>query len=146
VQTHRDPLRVVSSLAHLVAVLRGMSSDRIDRFAIGADWAERLALGLNRTLAFRRSGLVPDDRVFDIQFQEFVGNEVPTIRRMYAHFGMPLSADTEARMQRYVDANPKDGKGAHRYRLSDAGLDPAAERKRFADYQEHFRVREEPVP
>jgi hypothetical protein len=146
VQTHRDPLRVVSSLAHLVAVLRGMSSDRIDRFAIGADWAERLALGLNRTLAFRRSGLVPDDRVFDIQFHEFVGNEVATVRRMYEHFGMTLSADAEARMQRYVAANPKDGKGAHRYRLSDAGLDPAAERKRFADYQEHFRVREEPVP
>jgi len=29
---------------------------------------------------------------------------------------------------------------------ADAGLSPAAERKRFADYQEHFRVREEPVP
>jgi Sulfotransferase family len=146
VQTHRDPLRVVSSLAHLVAVLRGMSSDRIDRFAIGEDWAARLALGLNRTLAFRRARKLPDDRVFDIQFTEFVGREIPTVRRMYDHFGMTLSAEAEARMQRYLAANPKDGKGTHRYALSDAGLQPASERKRFADYQEHFRVHEEPVP
>jgi hypothetical protein len=146
VQTHRDPLRVVSSLAHLVAVLRSIGTDRVDRHAIGADWAERLALGLNRTLAFRRAGRVPDERVFDIQFGEFVGREIPTIRRMYDHFGMELSAEAEARMQRYLAANPKDGKGAHRYVLKDAGLEPAAERKRFADYQEYFRVQEEPVP
>jgi hypothetical protein len=59
---------------------------------------------------------------------------------------MELSAEAEARMQRYLAANPKDGKGAHRYVLEDAGLEVAAERKRFADYQEHFRVQEDPVP
>jgi hypothetical protein len=146
VQTHRDPLRVVASLAHLVAVLRGMGSDAIDRGAIGADWSERLALGLGRTLAVRRSGAIPEDRVFDIQFTEFVGNEIATIRRMYEHFGMALTDEAAGRMRAYLASNPKDGKGAHRYALSDAGLSPASERKRFADYQEYFRVREEPVP
>jgi hypothetical protein len=146
VQTHRDPLRVVASLAHLVAVLRSLASDRIDRREIGADWTARLADGLARTLAVRRSGALPPERVFDIQFGDFVGNEIETIRRLYDHFGFALSADAELRMGRYLAAHGKDAVGAHRYRLADAGLDPAVERRRYRDYQEYFRVPEEPVP
>jgi hypothetical protein len=146
VQTHRDPLRVVASLSHLVTVLRGMGSDAIDPREIGADWTRRLAEGLGRTLAARRDGALPEERVFDIQFGEFVGREIETIRRIYAHFGLAFSAEAEARMSRYLAANPKDGKGAHRYALGEAGLDAATERKRYAAYQEHFRVPDEPLP
>ena len=49
-------------------------------------------------------------------------------------------------MERYLAANPKDGQGAHRYALAEAGLDAATERKRYAAYQEHFRVADEPLP
>ena len=143
VQTHRDPLRVVASLAHLVTVLRGMGSDAADTREIGADWTRRLADGLERTIAVRLSGALPPERVFDVQFGEFVGHEIATIRRIYDHFGLGLSSEAEARMSRYLAANPKDGQGAHRYALGQAGLDAATERKRYAAYQEHFRVPDE---
>jgi hypothetical protein len=146
VQTHRDPLRVIASLAHLVAVLRSLGSDRIDRAEIGADWTARLSEGLSRTLALRRAGALPPERVFDVQFSEFVGNEIATIERIYDHFGYVLSPEAEARMRRYLASNGKDSAGTHRYRLADAGLDPAVERRRYGDYAEHFRVTAEPVP
>jgi hypothetical protein len=146
VQTHRDPLRVVASLAHLVKVLRGMASDQVDPHEIGVDWSRRLAEGLERTLTVRRSGRLPAERVFDIQFGGFVGNEISTIQRLYDHFQMVLSAEAEGRMRRYLADHPKDGAGAHRYGLQEAGLDAAAERRRFATYQEHFCVPDEPLP
>jgi hypothetical protein len=146
VQTHRDPLRVVASLAHLVTVLRGMASEAPDTREIGDDWTRRLADGLGRTIAVRRNGALPPERVFDVQFGEFVGNEIPTIRRIYEHFGLALSGEAEARMARYLASNPKDGQGTHRYTLADAGLDPASERRRYAAYQDHFRVPDEPFP
>jgi hypothetical protein len=146
VQTHRDPLRVLSSLAHLVTVLRSLASDAVDPVEIGADWSARLADGLARTSAVRDSGILPAERVFDLQFANFVGNEIPTIRALYHHFGLALSEAAEAGMRRYLDAHPKDDQGAHRYRLADAGLDASAERRRFATYQERFRVPSEPVP
>ena len=146
VQTHRDPLRVVASLAHLVTVLRGMASDDVDSREIGADWTRRLADGLGRTLTVRRSGALPPERVFDIHFGKLVGHEIATIRRLYAHFGLALSEEAEARMARYLAAHPKDGQGAHRYALAEAGLDAATERKRYAAYQEHFRVADEALP
>jgi Sulfotransferase family len=146
VQTHRDPLRVLASLAHLVTVLRSMASDAADTREIGADWTRRLADGLERTIAVRTSGALPPERVFDIQFGEFVGNEIATIRRLYEHFGLALSGEAEARMARYLAANPKDGQGTHRYALGEAGLDAAGERRRYAAYQEHFRVPDEALP
>ena len=46
----------------------------------------------------------------------------------------------EARMRAYLAANPKDKGGGHRYEFGVAGLDPAAERRRFAAYSERFAI------
>jgi hypothetical protein len=143
VQTHRDPLRVIASLASLIVYLRGMASDRVDAREIGAEWTERLAAGLAHTMDVRAQGLLPAARVFDVEFRAFVGNEIATIRRLYEHFGLVLSAEADARMRRFLAVNPKDKHGAHRYGLADAGLDPTTERRRYARYQEqHVRVLE----
>jgi hypothetical protein len=145
VQTHRDPLRVIASLASLVAYLRGMASDRVDPHEIGADWTVRLAAGLRHTMAVRARGLVPAARVFDVQFRDFVGHEIETVARLYAHFGLPLSAEAAARMRAFLAANPKDKHGTHRYRLADAGLDAETERRRYADYEACHGVAREAV-
>ena len=43
-------------------------------------------------------------------------------------------------MRRFLAAHPKDKHGAHRYALADAGLDVAAERTRYAGYQERYGI------
>ncbi|MEO8603044.1 MAG: sulfotransferase [bacterium] len=138
VQTHRDPLQVIASLANLVATLRGMSTDRIDRHVIGREWTERLADGLTRATAVRDHlppGTTPP---FDMQFTEFLRDEVGMVRRIYTHFGSTLSDVAAERMRRFLAANPRDKHGAHRYTLADAGLDPGTERERYAAYIERF--------
>ena len=143
VQTHRDPLAVVASLANLVALLRSMSSDRIDRPAIGAEWSARLADGLQRAM-HARDHLPPDTApVFDMHFADFIRDEIGMVRRIYEHFGMVLSLDVEERMRRFLAANPRDKYGAHQYTLQDAGLDAATERQRFAAYQQRFGIESE---
>jgi hypothetical protein len=67
------------------------------------------------------------------------------VRCIYQHFGLNLTQDAEERMRRFLAANPKDKHGAHQYRLADAGLDVAAERRRFAPYQERFAIQSERV-
>jgi hypothetical protein len=145
VQTHRDPVRVLASLTSLVTYLRGMASDRVDPREVGAEWAEFLAAGLARTMEVRERGLPPAAQVVDVQFRDLVGNEIATIRRLYERFGLELSREAETRMRRFLAAHPKDEHGAHRYALADAGLDPAAESRRFARYRERFAIPEEPV-
>jgi hypothetical protein len=144
VQTHRDPLKVIASLASLISVLRTMASDRIDPFAIGAEWTVRLHDGLEKATAVRARMLPDASQVFDMHFAEFIDNEIAMVRRIYIHFGLELSSEAEARMQRFLAANPKDKHGAHRYTLAQAGLDPAVERRRYAAYQERYRIASEP--
>ena len=143
VQTHRDPLRVVASLASLVTLLRSMASDEVDRVAIGAEWTALLAGGLARTTAVRRH--FPAGRVFDLHFAEFGRDEIAMVRRIYAHAGWDLEPEAESRMRHFLAANPKDKHGAHRYALADAGLDVATERARFRDYQEEYAIASEPA-
>jgi Sulfotransferase family len=140
VQTHRDPLKVVASLSSLVATLRGMASDAIDRAGIGAEWTVRLADGLARATAVRDRWPASAPAPFDVQFAELLRDEIGMVRRIYAHVGRSLSAEAERRMRAFLAANPRDKHGAHRYTLADAGLDAAAERARYAAYQQRFAV------
>jgi hypothetical protein len=140
VQTHRDPLKVVASLASLVATLRTMGSNDIDRAAIGREWTAFLADGLARAAAARDRWPASAPPPFDMQFGDFLGDEIGMVRRIYAHFGRDLSDKAEHRMRRFLAANPKDKHGAHRYTLADAGLDPDTERARYAAYQTRFAV------
>ena len=60
-------------------------------------------------------------------------------------FDIQLGEEAETRMRHLLAANPKDKHGANRSRLSDAGLDPQVERRRFARYQERFGVASEVI-
>jgi hypothetical protein len=139
VQTHRDPLRVVASLTSLCCMLRSMTSDAVDPHAIGADWSRRLAAGLEHTARVRDAG-VPAAQVHDLLFQDFMRDEIAAVAKIYEHFEMTLSAEAEARMRAFLARNAQDQHGRHRYRLTDAGLDEATERPRFAAYQERHGV------
>lgn len=143
VMTHRDPRRVVASLASLVTTLRSLASDDVDSHEIGADWAERLAEGLRRAIDVRDSGALPLDRVVDVHYRDLLGREVETVRWIYERFGLELSDRAEERMRRHLEENPRDRHGEHRYSLAEAGLDAARERRRFAFYAERFGVAEE---
>ncbi|HSP97758.1 MAG TPA: sulfotransferase [Candidatus Dormibacteraeota bacterium] len=140
VQTHRDPLKVVASLASLVATLRRMASNDIDQAAIGAEWTAFLADGLARAAATRERWPASAPPPFDMRFGDFLRDEIAMVRRIYAHFGRELSDEAADRMRRFLAANPKDKHGTHTYTLADASLDPATERARYAAYQQRFAV------
>jgi hypothetical protein len=145
VQTHRDPLRVAASLVSLVTYLRGLASASPDPRRVAADWAPRLAAGLEHTIDVRDRGLLPPARVFDVPFSDLVGNELATIERLYAHFGLTLGGAAADAMRAYLARNPKGKHGAHRYDLAAAGLDVAEERRRFRRYRERFDLVDEDV-
>jgi len=144
VQTHRDPVQVIASLANLVATLRGMASDHIDRAAIGVEWSTRLAAGLERAIAVRERWPAATPAPFDMQFEELLRDEIGMVRRIYDHFGSTLSDAAATRMRRFLAAHSRDQRGRHRYTLAAAGLDAATERARYAHYTARFAVPQRP--
>ncbi|HUI28531.1 MAG TPA: sulfotransferase [Candidatus Kryptonia bacterium] len=143
VQTHRDPLRIIASLASLLTMLRKLASDATTIAAGAAEFAPYLVEGLDRSVAARENGTVPADRVIDVQFKAFMADPLATIREIYQRLGLELTRDAETRMRAFLAANPQDKHGRHRYSFADTGLDAGEWRERSRRYQQYFDVASE---
>jgi hypothetical protein len=145
VQTHRDPVRVLVSISSLVAALRRLSSDRVSLLEVAEYYAMALARAYDNTVAYRSSGRLPESQVVDLYFQDFITDQVGTVRRAYEHFGLELSDEAANAMQSFLDENPADKHGRHLYSFADTGMDERELRKLFHDYQSYFDVPSEAV-
>ena len=141
IQTHRDPLKVITSISALVAHLRRMASDHSSVATAAAQYSEDVFVGLERSLAARADGTLPPDQVIDVQFAAFMADPFATIGSIYDRLGVPLTAEAESRMREFLASHPGDGGGGGtRYTWADTGLDEHALRERAAPYQRYFGV------
>ncbi len=138
VQTHRDPLRVVASMASLAFVLKRAFSHQADPKQIGRDWTDRWASALAKFLAVRDQH--PAQQFLDISYERLIAAPLETVEEVYAFMGARLSDEARQRMQAFLNKYPKNKHGVHRYSLSQYGLDEQAERARFSDYCERFDI------
>jgi hypothetical protein len=143
VQTHRDPLRIIASIASLLATLRRLASDDTSIADGGAEFAEYLIEGLDRSVTARESGAVPAERVIDVHFRDFLADPIATVRSIYARLDLELTAESEARMRAFLRANPQDKHGLHQYSFGDTALDAGVWRERSRRYQQYFDVASE---
>jgi hypothetical protein len=139
VQTHRDPLNVISSIAALTNHLRRMGSDESDIAECAAQSYEEIVVGLEREMTLRDSGRIPSDQVIDVHYADFIDNPWTTIGGIYRKLGRELRPDTEQRMRDFLAAHPGDA-GHGRYTWSDTGLDAGEVRDRVRAYQERYEV------
>lgn len=139
VQTHRDPLSVISSVSALTNLLRRLASDKTDVAECARQSYEEIAVGVQRSMAQRDDGTVPADQIIDVNFAEFMADPFATIRTIYDGLGRELKPATEQLMRKYLAEHPGDG-GGGRYTWADTGLDAGEVRERFRDYQDRFNV------
>jgi hypothetical protein len=139
VQTHRDPLNVISSIAALTHHLRRMGSDESNIAECAAQSYEEIIVGLERGMTLRDKGIVPEGRMIDVQFTDFMKDPWTTIGRIYQKLNRELRPETEQKMRDFLTAHPGDG-GRGRYTWSDTGLDAGEVRERVRAYQERYDV------
>jgi sulfotransferase family protein len=141
VQTHRDPVKVAMSIGSLVTTMRSLTSRSQDLGQTTKAYADLLHYGTERTMSARERGLLGQDRVIDVQFEEFLRGPVAALGQVYEHFGLSLQEPVAQRMQRFLDSGKESERhGKHHYKLTESGLDLAAERVRFASYQQAYDI------
>lgn len=138
IQTHRDPLKVMASLASLSTLLRAAFSEEADPHLIGPEMAARWGDGLLQAVAQREQGCLPDDRFTDVHYRAIVEEPIETVKTIYTRFDRALSADAENAMRAFLAANPKNKHGAHRYSLEQFGLNADEQAERFSAYRTRF--------
>jgi hypothetical protein len=140
IQTHRDPLQVLSSLTSLCTTLRALASETVDPHEIAREWSELNAQAYDRSVDARESGLIDPSRVVDIHFSAFIADPFAAIQHIYEKFDMEYSAQTDVRMRSYLETHSDDEHGRHTHRFEDTGLDLGEARERVKRYQEYFDI------
>ena len=137
---HRDPLGAMASGVKLVTMASAGSSDVVDPSDIARDPARWSVAQHDRSVDVQERHLIPDDRLINVRFPEFVADHVAMVKKVYDHFGMELLPAVEQRMREYVSGNPAERHNPYEDDLIRLGLDPADYRRRFARYQEYFGI------
>lgn len=142
IQTHREPLTVLASVASHTGALLSAFSDRLDPGEIGREVARRWAHGVDRAMQFRAASGLPAERFADVHYRDLVRDPIATVQRIHAQLDLPLGPAAEGRMRRYLATHPKDRHGPHRYALETFGLDADELSRRFKAYRERFGIDE----
>ena len=138
IMLHRDPREIIGS----------MCSNLSPAFDIGFKRGT-LALGefADSIYTWCRQGLERVDacsqgqygqRIAHVSYKRFAAEPIATIQDIYAYFGLILSDDARSAMQAWLDQNPKNKYGKHRYKLDDFGLSDALVRHDLAWYYETY--------
>ncbi|MCW2709595.1 MAG: hypothetical protein JWM22_3437 [Frankiales bacterium] len=146
IMTHRDPLKVVSSISALTSSLRQLTTEQTSVGLAAEQYADDIAVGLDRAVVAHREQVFPQEQVVDLHFTEFVADPIGQIKRMYGEIGRELTPEVQQRMHDFLAEHPGDGGGGGtRYSFADTGLVEGELRERTRDYVEEFGVELEPV-
>jgi hypothetical protein len=139
---HRDPVKVLLSVAKLTEVVRRPFTRRLDPRAIGRQESRRWQDGAERMIATGDDAGLPES-VCHVHHTALVADPVGTVTALYQHFGLDIRPDHVASIRRYTAERPRGGYGPRHYRFEDHGLDGALEREKFQPYMMRFGIESE---
>jgi len=140
IQTHRDPLEVLSSASRLTQVLQGMFSrvGSLDQLAVRE--AVMLADGMERIARFRDAHPELATRFVDVNYRDLVSSPLAVVRRIYRQLDIQLTKTATERMQRLASNRSRYRKRNASPTLTDLGLDEQTEVARFQGYCSRFGI------
>jgi len=133
IQCHRDPAKIVPSLAKNLAVWRKTFSDEVPRGGFGM--LELQAAGLKRVAEFR-AGPGFRERFADAHYLDVQKDPIGEVQRLYRQFGIDLSAPRAEALRVWLKGN-RDGHSQgrrHTYSLDQFDLDLAKIDTVMGDY------------
>ncbi len=133
---HRDPVRVLGSVAKLTEVLRRPFAHSLDLAEIGRTVASCWIDGANRMIRAADG----DDSILHLRYGEIMSAPIDAARAVLCHAGLTLGEEAESRMRDWLRRAPKNGGAPRRYDLATFGLDAPTLRAQFAHYTERFGV------
>jgi hypothetical protein len=135
--TLRDPVAVLQSAITMLAY-----GDRLRRVRVGADelaayWVDRIERLLQA--AVRDGHRIPGAQRVDVEFGEFMADDLAMAARILAVAGIDLTDTARNELETYLAGNPrgKDGRVVYDLR-NDFGLEPDALYDRFRFYFDAF--------
>jgi sulfotransferase family protein len=141
--TLRDPVAVLQSALTMLAYGDRMRRVDIEADDLAAYWVDRIERLLRA--AVRDAPLIPTERRVDVEFGEFMADDLAMATRILGIAGLEVTEQARSQLTTYLAGNPRGKEGRVIYDIrGDFGLEPADLHERFAFYYEAFpQVRKE---
>lgn len=136
---HRDPVRVLASVAKLTEVLRRPFARSIDLVDIGRQVCASWIDGAQRMMR----AAAGSESILHLHYRQIVGAPLETAHRLFRHAGLALTEEATRRMQHWLERDNKSNKPRRNYNLATFGLDAGTLHAQFAPYVEAFGVERE---
>lgn len=143
--SHRDPVKVLGSLAHMQEVWRRPFVKTVDRKDLGRQVASEWTEGAEQMVLAHSEALWPRSQVQHVHYRSFVADPLGSIETLYANFDMPVTPAFRSDLAEYVARTPNGGYGRNVYSVEDYGLCEGEQREAFKGYVQAFDVEEEPL-
>jgi LPS sulfotransferase NodH len=139
-QTHRNPLEVLTSAVQLTRVLRKIFGRVQSQSEMSAREAEALAESMEKITRFRDAHPELNGRFIDVQYRELTADPLATVRRLYDRLGIQFHETTAERIRALVSSRKPYRGRRSRPALSELGFDALAEARRFSRYCARFGI------
>jgi hypothetical protein len=136
IQTHRDPLQTIPSIASFNDTLWQVYGRDVDPARAGRQWSDIFARGIKNTMAYRdRHGA---GRFLDVWFSDTLNKPLDVVRAIYDFTGLSFPEGIQDRMQEYLEQNSRDKRPLHEYSIEHFGLSEEQIKRDFADYRQRY--------
>jgi hypothetical protein len=137
---HRDPLKAIVSSTDLAGNFIWARSDdvRMEGFE-EYNRPEHVVGRLEEPIAWVESGLIPRERLCNIQYLDFVRDTVGTVENIYRYFDVEFTGKARAAIEDYMQNSPRSSRPVHVYN-KDLTESISGERNTFKKYQDYFSV------
>lgn len=132
IQTHRNPVKTLPSVARVLEMPRSMyHGSNLDPRSIGPSEAELWRRAIDRTEDARKRH---PDSFFDVRQGDFRQDPIGTVGALYRHLGLELTGEVERDMRRWLDEQPEQQRQAPDAPPEQYGLTAQGIHDQFADY------------
>lgn len=139
--THRDPGKVITSLASLINALQGMFTDRRDPKPVAEEWLGKSRHAIESGMAFDEAS--PTGWCNHVRYVDLIDDPIGTVQKIYAGYGEEVSLLHQRRMEVWLSDRSRDSSGRHMYDPSDFGWSYDSLAEQFSAYQERFDITRE---
>jgi Sulfotransferase family len=137
--THRDPVASMQSILQSYTYAARVREKVLDLPYYIDYWSDRYAKLLDGYM--RDVDVVPPGQQFHVLFHEFVGNDVPTVGRIYEQVGLEMTDQARGELEHFMASHPRGVHGRLTFNLrGDFDADPAAIRERYRAYTERVPI------
>jgi hypothetical protein len=137
--SHRDPVKVVGSSCSMAWNSIVRDSDSVTPHWVGHEWMNKTERMLQKTLRIRQENVAPQNQ-YDIQYADITADWQSALQGVYDFLKLPFTSAAKNNMQHWLNGNQQHRHGAHKYHLTDFGLNEVDVDKRLMFYRERFNI------